>query len=376
VIIAGAVALVIGLWLLQEQIGNLLGFLSGPMIRRIVEWFHPARSGPVLLILLAAVWMMDIVGQWTKASQLVARAVEVTPTTFPQLAPIVDELRSRFDLPRTRVFISRDAPATGYTIGVREPHAVVFSAGTVGSLTPDEFKFVLGREMGHIKLRHTLSATVLGSANMPLPAPFSSLLKIRGVLFGTYQHAQELSCDRIGVVATRDMRPALTALIKQNLGTVRGAKIDLQSMAPQRAELRQGVSGATLKMTQMLSSQPFTLTRLHELTAWAGEPVETPAAASPAPAAAEGVTPAAAASSVPAAVDSPAPATVQDVSPSPAAPSTTPAGAAASPATASESTAAPEKAAPESPTAGAVAEGTPRARETPAPAPDSSRTGA
>jgi hypothetical protein len=133
--------------------------------------------------------------------------------------------------------------------------------------------------MGHIKLGHTLPSTILGSAQPRLPQPFSYLLKIRGVIFGAYQHAQELSCDRIGVVATRDVRPALTMLIKQNLGAIRGSKIDLESMADQRAEMRQGLSGATLHVTQMLSPQPFTLTRLHELAAWAGEPAKPPPAA-------------------------------------------------------------------------------------------------
>src|SRR4051794_27976736 len=74
-IIVSVIVVLIGLWMLQEQIGNLLVFLTGPTIRNIVRWLHPARAGPVLLILVAAVWAMDIVGQSTKAAQLVARAV-------------------------------------------------------------------------------------------------------------------------------------------------------------------------------------------------------------------------------------------------------------------------------------------------------------
>ena len=324
-IIVSVIVVLIGLWMLQEQIGNLLEFLSGPTVRNIVRWLHPARAGPVLLIVVAAVWAMDIVGQSTKAAQLVARAVEVTPTTFPELAPIVDELRGRFDLPRARVFISRDAPPAGYTIGVREPYSIVFSAATVGSMTPDEFKFVLGREMGHIKLGHTLPSTVFGSANPSLPMPFSYLLKIRGVLFGTYQHAQELSCDRIGVIATRDVRPALTCLIKQNFGTVRGGKIDLKSLAPQTAALHQGAAGAILRFSQMASPQPFALARLAELVAWAGEPAPvvttTPAAPPPpTPAASAAAASAAAASAGNTDTTDPSPAATPSTAKPPASP--------------------------------------------------------
>jgi hypothetical protein len=132
--------------------------------------------------------------------------------------------------------------------------------------------------MGHIKLHHTWAATLLGSANMHLPDPLAYLLKARGVLFGSYQHAQELSCDRIGVVATRDVGPALSALIKQSFGGIKGSQVDIATLAPQAEALRRGLSGASIKLMQRMSAQPFAISRLLELIEWAGPPAETPAA--------------------------------------------------------------------------------------------------
>jgi hypothetical protein len=282
----GLAAILFALWVARPIFGNFLAFLPGPILGFLATWLHPTRLGLVLLIVLALTAVFDAIGQWTRAWQLVAQAVEVTPTTFPELAPIVDELRSRFDLPRTRVYVSRDAPPNGYTIGVREPFAIVFSSVGVGSLTPEEFKFSLGREMGSIKLGHTRMATLLGNVNMSLPQPMSFLLKFRSVIFGTYHHAQALSCDRIGVVATRDVRPALSTLVKQNLGTVRGAKIDVTSLTPQTAALQRGASGAVLRTAMVFNPQPFAVARLAELVAWTGEPapaVTTAPAAPPPP---------------------------------------------------------------------------------------------
>lgn len=279
-IVLGGAVLLAGLWYTHPSFGDNLAFLPGPILKLIVEWTHPHRIGVVVLLAFVATWIADVVGQSAREWQLVARAVEVTPSTFPELAPIVDELRQRFDLPRTRVYISRETP-TGYTVGVREPYAIVMAAAVVGTLAPDEFKFLVGREMGHIKLRHTWAATILGSANMHLPEPLSALLKVRKVLFGSYQHAQELSCDRIGVVATRDVRPALSALIKQNLGAIKGSQVDIDSLAPQAEALRRGISGASLKIMQRMSAQPFAVSRLLELIEWAGPPAteEAPAEA-------------------------------------------------------------------------------------------------
>jgi hypothetical protein len=272
--------------------------MTGPLLKLIVEWTHPHRVGLVVLIAVVATWICDVVGQSAREWQLVARAAEVTPATFPELSPIVDDLRARFDLPRTRVYISRESPPAGYTVGVREPYAIVMSATTVATLTLDEFRFLVGREMGHIKLRHTWAATLLGSANMHLPEPLAYLLKVRKVLFGSYQHAQELSCDRIGVVATRDVGPALSALIKQNFGTIKGSQVDLASLAPQAEVLRRGLSGTSIRLMQRMSSQPFAVSRLLELIEWAGPPAvvpgasDTPAATS-APAAESAAPPAA-----------------------------------------------------------------------------------
>jgi Zn-dependent protease with chaperone function len=271
-IVVGLAIIVAVLWLGRETLGGLLEVMPAPMLRFLSQWVQPTRLGLVLVCLLALMAVMDIIGQSSRAWQLVAQAVEVTPATFPQLAPIVDDLRTRFDLPRTRVYVSRDAPVTGYTIGVREPFAIVFSSIGVGQLTPEEFTFALGREMGSIKLGHTVMATLLGNVRMSLPQPFSMLLKFRSVLFGSYHHAQALSCDRIGVVATRNVTPAISTLIKQNLGQVRGAKIDIKSLTPQTAELGQGNSGRVLRLTMLLNAQPYALARLAELVSWAGEP--------------------------------------------------------------------------------------------------------
>jgi Zn-dependent protease with chaperone function len=290
-IVVGAAALLVALWFTHPIISDTLSFMPGPLFKLIVEWTHPHRVWLVVLLALIATWTCDVVGQSAREWQLVARAAEITPSTIPDHSPIVDDLRARFDLPRTRVYISREAPVVGYTVGVREPYAIVMSATTVGILTHDEFRFLVGREMGHIKLRHTWAATLLGSANMHLPDPLAYLLKARGILFGSYQHAQELSCDRIGIIATRNVEPALSALIKQSFGAIKGSQIDIASLAPQAEALRGGLSGTSLKLMQRMSAQPFVVSRMLELIEWAGPPAERPAAQEPDVPAADPATP-------------------------------------------------------------------------------------
>jgi hypothetical protein len=49
----------------------------------------------------------------------------------------VPSCRCRFNLPKNRVFVSRDALIPGYSIGIREPYAIVFSEVGVGGQTSD-----------------------------------------------------------------------------------------------------------------------------------------------------------------------------------------------------------------------------------------------
>jgi hypothetical protein len=78
------------LWLARPYFGDTLAFLPGPLVRLVITWTHPTRIGLVVLIAWFVAWAADVIGQSARAWQLVARAVEITPSTFPELAPIVD----------------------------------------------------------------------------------------------------------------------------------------------------------------------------------------------------------------------------------------------------------------------------------------------
>ena len=74
-------------------------------------------------------------------------------------------------------------------------------------LTMDEFTFTLGREMGRIKLGHTRLAPFLGGEQVSTSGGAAAWLKkIRGVFTSSFEQAQEMSCDRMGVLAAHNLR--------------------------------------------------------------------------------------------------------------------------------------------------------------------------
>jgi Zn-dependent protease with chaperone function len=275
----------------RDAIEASLHWVPKGVLGPIMNALHPGGvAGPVLIFLLATA-LLDLFNHWLQRVGTLAEATEVTPLTLPGLYTIVEELRGRFGLPPTRVFVSRGAPQS-YSLGLFRPYLIVVPIAWLGTLTDDELRFVIGHEMGHIKLGHTRVAPFLGGSDFSAGGPISILFQIRSLILSSYQQAQELSADRIGVVASRGVGPAISASIKTGLGTLRGGRLDVAALAPQAAEVHHGRLALANNLRQFGKAQPSLFFRLKELVAWAGLPPEAPPPAA-APAAAPASTPAA-----------------------------------------------------------------------------------
>jgi Zn-dependent protease with chaperone function len=258
--------------LLRPSVPDLLRWVPFMLLRSVLDALHPTRLLPILLLLFFGFAALEVVGVALRLYDLPYDGVEITPESSPELGPVVEELTRRFDMPGTRVFSTHSAPLSGIALGFRAPYLIAFPADLLGFVTADEFRFVLGRQLGHAKLGHTRMSLFFGSSRMGLT--HSTLRQLRSLVFGNYQRAQELSADRIGLLATRSLAPALSLLVKIQAGDARWKKIDLESLAPRAAELSGGRGGWLARQRQLLTAEPRFIVRLLELTRWAGLPHE------------------------------------------------------------------------------------------------------
>ena len=107
-IVAGVaiVAVVLALYgaRIHEGLKDVLGFLPRGLLGTILHVLHPDRFIGTVAIVLGVTLLIELYEFWMKKTEIITKAIEITPTTFPQHAPIVDELRRRFAMPPTRVF--------------------------------------------------------------------------------------------------------------------------------------------------------------------------------------------------------------------------------------------------------------------------------
>lgn len=204
-----------------------------------------------------------------------ASAVRVSDRQFADVHAIYAELVEILDLPdRPELFVERSANATAAALGMDKPFIVV-STGMLELLEPDELRFVLAHELGHVLSGHALYRSMLYHVlRLSARATWLSVgyLGLRAVIAALEEWGRksELSADRAGLLGCQDPEAGLRALMKM-AGGAHLYEMDTAAFLEQAAEydaagdLRDGV----LKLLNLEGqSHPFAVLRAAELQRW------------------------------------------------------------------------------------------------------------
>lgn len=196
---------------------------------------------------------------------LLSRAHRVTARDSPGLAALVRESNARLQAGRVDVFITRSNELNAYTFGLSSPKVVVLHSALLDVMDADEMRFILGHELGHVRLGHTwLNSLVGGMAGIPSPFVASALLTFA---FLWWNRSCEYSADRAGLLTCGDPRKAISALIKLSAGAE-----GLRSRAGLERALRRIEAeddGVLSGLGEALGTHPMTVRRIEELRRYA-----------------------------------------------------------------------------------------------------------
>jgi len=195
---------------------------------------------------------------------LLERARPVTPQNTPGLATLIAESVAQLQVGPVRVFIAPSDTLNAYTFGLSSPQVVVLHSPLLQVMDEDELRFILGHELGHVRLGHTrLNSLIGGMAGIPSPFLASALL---AMAFLWWNRACEYSADRAGLLACGKPRKAISALVRLAAGTEAHTPADLE-----RAVRRiQAEDDHTLSnLGEALTTHPMTIRRIEELRRYA-----------------------------------------------------------------------------------------------------------
>jgi len=204
-----------------------------------------------------------------------ASSVRASEQQFPQLYQSLLDGCYILDLPTVpELFITQDPAVNAMALGADKPF-VVITTGMVDLMDPEEIRFVIGHELGHVLSGHAVYRTMLyyllnlvtRIAWLPIVLP------ARGVIWALeeWYRKSELSCDRAGLLAGQDVEAARRALMK-TAGGSRLVEFNSDAFHQQAREydavpdVREGL----LKLLQLQgNTHPFAVIRFAELDRWA-----------------------------------------------------------------------------------------------------------
>jgi len=128
----------------------------------------------------------------------------------------------------------------------------------------DELRFVVGHELGHVRLGHTtLNSLVGGMAGIPSPFVASAVLT---TAFLWWNRACEFSADRAGLLACGNPSKAVSALVKLAAGDRPTSRTEYERVV---RTIEQEDDHALASLGEALSSHPMMVRRIGELHEYA-----------------------------------------------------------------------------------------------------------
>lgn len=195
-------------------------------------------------------------------SSVKRRSVQVTKGGVPEIEELVDEARGKLEMGRTEIYIDGGREINAYTRGIFGP-IIVLHKGLVDVMNRGELLFVLGHEMGHIKLKHSPLKTLFESGMVNVPwIIYLPLMPFRMLFFrGRMSRSMEHSADRAGLYACGDIRSVVGCMLKLRSN---GKPVAEGSV---NKAITMGLTGETddLRLTELISTHPETTRRIREI---------------------------------------------------------------------------------------------------------------
>lgn len=189
--------------------------------------------------------------------RLLYSSISVREETFPRLYSVLKTTFSNLevDFSNFDFFVHASAEMQAFALLESDAYPLfVFTSALIERLSDKELSFVIGHEYGHFLFKHG-QKNPIEEEDFPLGDLYFQIL----------QRASEISADRVGLLACRDLKSALSALIKITSGlSESNIRFSVNIFLKQFDELL--ARGPNIH--EMQSTHPIFLLRLRSLIAF------------------------------------------------------------------------------------------------------------
>lgn len=247
----------------QEQLVLALTLLVGLVVLAITAAATFCIS-PVFVLLFI---LLAYFATRSHHQALMRSAYPVTPQSAPGLFQLAKQCILRLQPGAVQMFVVRSERLNAYTFGLENPKVVVLYSSLLELMDPDELRFIIGHELGHVRLGHTwLNSLVGGLAGIPSSSVVNAALTM-ALLW--WNRMCEFSADRAGLLACGRPEKAVTALVKLVAGPAGRTRAGLE-MAYRQIDAEDDTWMGSLG--EALSSHPMLIRRIAELRRYSASP--------------------------------------------------------------------------------------------------------
>jgi len=216
------------------------------------------------LIFISMIVAAAYVGTRARHNELIEKAELVTAQNLPGLEALIRKCIARLQVEPVQVFVAPSRALNAYTFGLSSPKAVVVYSPLLRMMDEDELTFIVGHELGHVRLGHTwLNSLVGGMAGIPSPFMASAILHFA---FLWWNRACEYSADRAGLLACGRLDKAISALVRLATGTT-SRSTEVLALAYERVDAED--DDLTSNFAELLTTHPMMIRRVEELKRYA-----------------------------------------------------------------------------------------------------------
>jgi Zn-dependent protease with chaperone function len=204
--------------------------------------------------------------QAVERSKLLGNAVKVTDKQFPSLRKLASRCAETLQIPTPTMYVSPDIGSlNAHTFGTSDEAYIVLNAALIDHLNETELLGVIGHECGHIQNDHAIYLTTLYFLTQAGGMLLRWGAKPAVLALKAWARRAEITCDRAGLLCTRDLEASVGNLVKLAVGSKKlYSEINLEEYLGQLNESRG--PGA---FTELQSTHPYLPKRVAALRVFA-----------------------------------------------------------------------------------------------------------
>jgi Zn-dependent protease with chaperone function len=173
------------------------------------------RMKPVELAVASSVRLFKQLGK----NQLLGQAVKVSDRQFPRIYSIVKHCTDTLHIAMPQVYVVNDPRLNAATYGTNEESFIMVHSALIDHYSDEELLTVIGHECGHIHNSHVVYLTAIYYLTQMAGVFVRWIVEPALVALRAWNRRAEITCDRAGMLCSKDEVIAQRALTKLAVGS-------------------------------------------------------------------------------------------------------------------------------------------------------------